>query len=663
MIRWSRYASRHYLRRLSESPPRFLAQKLSLIVSAIVFEPVYRWQRWRGGAKPLTHRQVHNVCALGHHLRRGLELASTGDGQHLEEAMRRASRAIDQGFPCLGFGECQIPHGEQWNRDHFHDFQWDSTVYFTRCDFVSADHRCDVKIPWECSRLQFLPWLAEASILESSRSREYATRFKEIARDWVASNQTGFGVNWTCGMEVAIRSINLGLALAVFSSRLEPDDLASIGGALREHLTFLRRFPEMSDIAGNHLLADLMGVAFLTALLDGVGSDSHVAATRSFFEEADRQFDESGCHIEHALHYQVLCLEMVAVVAALAEGEVRKHVLGLLRAGVEFCNAVAEPFCDLPIFGDADGGHVIWFGRDSRGFSRLEESAALLSGDLWVGPPDDFTRWIAALAGRSVKTGLPPAGSTETRAPSVSVIGPYALVKNSRTAAIMRWGAHGLRGRAPHDHDDALSIWVFHGGSAIIAESGCHSYTLSSRIRKKDLISSSHNVLWRDGECRHTPVGGSIGLTVQGGPTASRPVVSSSASGSTLDSELEGAAGDWTARTLSLAEDGRLTVVDRWRWAPASAGRMRWHLGPSIHPRLVAEDRVLLRGEASAEIGILDLDSETPFSIDLGRYRHSALYGCSTRAWFVEVRLLPASTGSVSSCFCFCSHQPLRPRT
>jgi len=651
----------YYLLRLRESPPDFLVRKLGLHLRALTLRPFYCGQRKRGGAKPLADQRVANIRSFGLRLRRGLQSSRTNCELDAAEALQRARQVIDDRFPCLGFGDGRIPRGVHWNRDQFHDFQWDPTVYFTRCDFLVASHRCDAKIPWEYSRLQFLLWLADASVLEPTSSPELAEQFRVVSQDWITSNPVGFGVNWTCGMEVAIRSVNLGLALAVFSEELPLGHLRSIGGVLREHSSFLHRFPEVSDVPGNHLLACLMGSAFLAALLEGIRSQSHRAATRFFFEEAERQFDENGCHIEHAPLYQALCLEMVALVTALASGEERLHGHRLLRAGVEFCRAIAGPSGDLPIFGDADGGHVIWFGNGHPDLHRLEASEALLTGGRQIGSPDDFTRWLGAFAIRSGFAETDPILPPTPSASSASVNGPFASVKNGRSAAIMRWGSHGLKGRAPHDHDDALSIWLYHEGISIIAEPGCHSYTLDPQIRLADLLSSNHNVLWRDGEDRYAPVIGSIGLTVRGAPTASRPIVSSLGSHCCMRAELHGTGGNWTARAVMLRGDGSFIVTDEWRWAEPVAGWLRWHLGPEINPKVVDENRVLLVDEVVGEIGLLEFESQARLALTLDHYRYSKLYGSTAEAWFVEVHLSAQRSGLLASRFRFHKHQPSRP--
>ncbi len=61
-------------------------------------------------------------------------------------------------------------------------------------------------------------------------------------------------------MEVAIRGLNLMLSAAVHRRRTcRPATRKLVVQSLADHYAFLCRFPELSDVPGNHYLTDLLG--------------------------------------------------------------------------------------------------------------------------------------------------------------------------------------------------------------------------------------------------------------------------------------------------------------------------------------------------------------------------------------------------------------------
>ena len=57
-------------------------------------------------------------------------------------------------FQCLGYGRLKIPNNSEWLSDNLHNYNW-KMKYFNNIDYVSTNNFCDVKIPWEMSRLQY----------------------------------------------------------------------------------------------------------------------------------------------------------------------------------------------------------------------------------------------------------------------------------------------------------------------------------------------------------------------------------------------------------------------------------------------------------------------------------------------------------------------------
>ena len=305
----------------------------------------------------------------------------------------------------LGYGETAMPVGGAWAEDVFHSYRWPDK-YFAFVDFVAADKHCDVKVPWELSRLQPLVWLAEGYLFEPESRGDHAARFTAIAEDWIKSNRPGFGPNWTCAMEVAIRGLNLMLSAAVIGDGLPAATRKLVVQSLADHYAFLRRFPELSDVPGNHYLTDLLGEVGLAMV---VAPDAFDHAVAAFAAEADRQFEPDGCHLERAIVYHRLCTDMVALAAAFAarqSGAAPDRIRNVLQRAIRFAAFMADGNGILPVLADCDSGQVLDLGLPARQISALLAQTG--EGDQDRIP--DLAIWLRAISGidRAVRvTGEP----------------------------------------------------------------------------------------------------------------------------------------------------------------------------------------------------------------------------------------------------------------
>lgn len=553
----------YFLGRLLEVGPRTLAAKCRQKFAPYLWFPYYRlghWVRKRGSLASTELRSFGSLCEAA------LRTVSSSSSTRRPDCVSSWERLVRRNsLPVLGFGVVTQPSGQSWHADPFHGYVWPRR-YFPRVDYVCSDVSADVKVPWELSRLQWLVWLAEAAVTAEPDERKHLTdRFLAIVEDWSAANPVGYGVNWTCGMEVAIRGVNLAVAAGVFAVHL-PDSTASwLGGLLRQHLAYLRRFPEVSDVPGNHYLADLAGVAVLHAALDGLAAPATVNALAALATEADRQFDDDGCHIERATIYQRLCHEMLALPFALAlrAGDHSAPKIGtVLARSSAFMAQISSDDGGLPVFGDQDSGFVLWFGESAQSVDRRVVGA---SG----GVETPLFSFLKALAGSEEFFPVMRPGTGRRSG--------FATLARHSVRVTMKTGGQGLAGRAPHDHDDALSLCAFWGGQRLIIDAGCHSYTLDPRCRLESIVSSSHNAPLPADRERFLPTTGSINATVRGAPTATLEAFGDPAMSGRLT--LGGSRGMSIERLVDVENGFR--VFDRWVSRTPQAVRILWLFDPA----------------------------------------------------------------------------------
>lgn len=181
----------------------------------------------------------------------------------------------------------------------------------------------DIKVPWELGRLQHLPTLALACHFARAEdpgfrdAGEYAQEFRNQALDFIATNPPGFGVNWSCAMDVAIRCANLLVArdmVMVSGEHLDDAFERVFASSILAHARHVIRNLEWSPVyRGNHYLANIVGLFFAAAYLPKSDEvDGWLAfSVQELVAEVNYQFHEDGSNFEASVCYHRLSAEMV----------------------------------------------------------------------------------------------------------------------------------------------------------------------------------------------------------------------------------------------------------------------------------------------------------------------------------------------------------------
>ncbi len=279
-------------------------------------------------------------------------------------------------------------------------------------------------------------------------------------------------------MEVAIRLINLYYCYRLILPTLNASEKKNFYILFAQHSHFLKRFPEISDVPGNHYLFTEVGV-ILSCILQGEKYDSE-----NFNKIIENQFNCDGFHIEHATVYHRLCLD-VSLLGYLLLKELNGRHLEI-EATLKKAKIALLSICSsegkLPVFGDSDSGLIFNFGQSSR------------STSLYTTEAKSSAESIHHLFYDSIS----PLFSQEFSKPEIVRDGymePYFVLSKGEVKLIVRVGKLGLSERAPHDHDDFLSFWLFKGNKDIFIEGGAAPYTLSSDVRDKYVAAGMHNCI------------------------------------------------------------------------------------------------------------------------------------------------------------------------
>lgn len=358
-----------------------------------------------------------------------------------------------------------------WHVDFKSGWRWSPRVWGGSTPY-GHQPGVDVKVPWELARLQHLPRLALAYAVD--RDPALAREFRNQVLDFLAANPPGWGVNWACAMDVAIRAANLILAWDLFRAHgatFDGDFAGELMAALQAHGRHVVHHLEWNPHhRGNHYLADICGLAWIAAALPrSLESDLWLAfAVQQLEAEIPRQFGEDGGNFEASTAYHRLSTEMALFTVALVLGlpadkraalaEYRGDLWGLRpkvapgpmawppfgtdslrRPGRALCFArdVTKPSGDIVQIGDNDSGRFFKLtpSLDGEGRERVLDVSHLLAagqGLYDLGLPLDLDGAIVATLSGGARLPMPePAtatlpGATEGAADSVTrvVIAP-----------------------------------------------------------------------------------------------------------------------------------------------------------------------------------------------------------------------------------------------
>src|SRR5229473_7801871 len=438
-------------------------------------------------------------------------------------------------YPFLGYGTAEVGTRPKWNLDFISGAEWP----YARCEGRECirNDGSDVKVPYEVSRLQFLPVLGRAHVLTGDDS--YRRAAKGILSHWIQSNPVLLGVNWTIAMEAALRGMSICFLLNLLSP-FRPEEqpwLATVTRSLVEHLLYIEANIEFSHLlTSNHYLSDVVGLYCLSMFLHGEGMAARRREYRQRIEaEMAQQVYEDGGDYEASTGYQVLVTQLFTTALLLMRCErstpATPAFVGRLRTMFQFLDAIASTSGQLPQVGDCDDGrtelllddlqqmiHCPVAKRNSLRVSHLLGLGRRLFGE-GAGPGDD-----AAWYGLANTTRIP---NSEPQINLASTC-PINVLPNSGIGVLRHGSAellffaipNGIFGKGSHTHNDKLSFVLRVGGQEVLCDCGTGCYTRDIATRNRFRSTKAHNTLLIDGAEQNHIDAGPSGLFILGNEAA-----------------------------------------------------------------------------------------------------------------------------------------------
>jgi hypothetical protein len=429
------------------------------------------------------------------------------------ELTARAEEIVERGrWPLLGYGAREFSESPDWLRDAVSGVRW-PLEYHADLRLVREDEGGDVRVVWELNRLGHLLTLGRA--YAATADERFAEELLRQAAHWREHNPVGFGPNWACAMEVALRASNLLAAFQMVrrSLRLDEARLASLLSMFDEHGAHILRNLEYSYIAtSNHYLSDVTGLFWLGVCLP------ELEAARSWREfglvellrEMDKQVLADGADCEASTGYHRFVTELFLYSFILARGNdiaIDERHWQRLRSMLEYMRAYLRPDGRAPLVGDTDGGQFLPLNQrdaDDHAYVLAVGAAAFKEPDLKpaCGLPEEVF-WLMGLEGARMFDSFSGVEEREAASRAFEEAGTYVMREGDLFMLFNASGA-GLYGRGSHGHNDALGIEVSAGGACFIRDPGTYVYTSDLRERQRFRSTRYHSTVEVDGAEQNT---------------------------------------------------------------------------------------------------------------------------------------------------------------
>lgn len=557
--------------------------------------------------------------------------------QERVQIISAAEQVCNRTFAFLGSGTLHFTEAMPWHTDMISGYTWPmiffadiegdigSPAYFNR--------GCDIKLPWELSRLQFLVTLGQAYRLTGDR--RYFQEFVDLTTDWIAHNPIKLGCNWACPMDVAIRGVSLCAAAVLFRelileepgfSRVLFQQLLNTGRFVAGHLE-----ADLYGHGNNHYLANLAGLLFIGLMLRKTAPEGERwlnTALTGLERESIWQVNEDGGSFEGSLSYHRLATEimLISAIAAQQNGvSFSSEYLQRLEKMCQFVQVYLKPDGMTPVFGDADDARFLILGGFGKMDVRDHRHILAVAGVFFNRSDLYSSAGFNQLDCKWLFGSQQPDGNKAVAVPSLAVYPDTGFVRYLKDGVyiLVKCGPLGMKGLGTHDHNDQLSFELNIDGCDIIVDSGSRAYTGNRVLRQRYRSVSAHNVTRYEGWEQNIIKDESLGdlFCMHSSNAGELLNAEESDTGFVFSGKIkQGQSGVELVRTMILdCGCGILEINDALIGAEqGSSSRTRLHLSPEIQIlELLGRTAVLRAGSADGDKAVaIFIEASGPLSAE-----------------------------------------------
>ena len=549
-------------------------------------------------------------------------------------------------FDILGSGQKKISSkgpgykSIDWHSDIKSGYHWNPKTFFR---YIHYGHKpgVDIKVPWELSRFQHLNILGQAYTL--SRDKKYADEFVNQINDWIKHNQVGFGVNWSCAMDVAIRAANWLVAQEYFiDENLIPKEFwEDFYESINEHGKFIFKHLEYhSGYTNNHYISNLVGLFFIAIYCPFLAGSQkwQKMAQKELEKEIDKQVYRDGCSFEASTSYHRLTLELLFYAELLGERagiEFSSHFKEKVKKMFEFSLHGIKPNGNIPQIGDNDNGRFLIFSKRPS----LEHKYLLTIATIYYQSSkyklrkfdfDEEAFWIFGEKGKKLFDKIP---FRKIPVPSKSFPNSgWYILRHCDDYCFISCGPTGTHGVGGHGHNDKLSFELMLNGKDVIVDPGTFVYTSNPELRNRFRSTAAHNVLYFNGlEQNEIPVDNLFSLPEK----VQIKVAKKENKNSKISFFGEIQYSDIThTRVITYSPS-----IHQWRIQDELKGplnrkaELRFHLSPGL---ILNENRIIDQ-HTKKEVAVLEVKKQ---ELKINRYFYSPGYGIKLEANCLKIDML-----------------------
>lgn len=408
-----------------------------------------------------------------------------------------------------------------WNRDPETGVEV-GLAFGKLIDYRDARTFGDCKTLWELGRFTMAVPLA-LGFAATGRER-YLHKLGADIDGWIEQCPFGRGPHWVSSLEAALRLIAWGLAHEIlraadrerglFSISRRPVDLAD---SIYQHCWFIRSYLSEHSSANNHLIGELTGLLFGSAVFPFEGRS---AAWRRYAigrlgEEALRQNHADGVNKEQAVYYHLWVLEYLLLAQGVArhfEPKLPESVGALTGRMIAFVLALLEPHrLEPPQIGDSDDGRAVHLSANPA--SNVYRWLADFAADDPVDARSLFYRQLLGERHRAIREHASGAfaagafaggeGGRDGAAGAAQTLvfpeGGYVVFRSPCCHVVFDVGPLGYGAIAAHGHADCLSLNVAFDGIWWLCDPGTYAYHTLPLWRDFFRSTRAHNTVAVDG--------------------------------------------------------------------------------------------------------------------------------------------------------------------
>jgi hypothetical protein len=425
------------------------------------------------------------------------------DTHQVIEAARQTTE--EQRWALLGFGLKDFGNPVNWQCDPLSGRTW--PIEYHADMTLWHNNGSDIRVLWELNRLAHLITLGRAYAL--TKEEEFAGEFFNQVESWHEQNPLGRGANWSCAMEVALRSMNLLAAFSLFRSSpsLNEKRLALLLKIFDQHGAHIKRNLEFSYIStSNHYLSDVAGLLWLGTVLPELAAAKEWRewAGTEMLREMDKQVLPQGAYYEGSTGYHRFVLELFLYTFILCHANeipIADKYWRELHSMLLYLQGILRPDGDAPLIGDSDGGQVLpLVPHCANDHAYLLALGAAFFQDSQFKPSHLKTPpelyWILGKEVAQTYEQLATAPA-QVSSHAFTDVGTYVLRHDDLYLLFNANGPHKNR-PVSHRHNDALSIEVSARGRAFIVDPGTYVYTADSHGRHLFRSTAYHSTVQLD---------------------------------------------------------------------------------------------------------------------------------------------------------------------